>query len=200
MTVSTPVLWKATDPKQIEMTDYLVKYICNSLKPLCEVENPYFCALMKKAQPAYNIPSRKYLSTKILPAKTSKLHIYICKRVSKIQTICLTVDIWTNRTMRAYIGITGHFTEDFQLQSVMLACRRFEGLHTAENVLSNYQDIIEQFNLDGQVGYIITDNAANMLKAFVKFPGMETESGDTESDEDDDEEEDVYMPVDSKDV
>ena len=75
----TPVLWKATDPNQIEMTNYLVKYICNSLKPLCEVENPDFCALMKKAQPAYKIPSRKYLSTKILPAKTSKLHINICK-------------------------------------------------------------------------------------------------------------------------
>ena len=179
------------------MTDYLVKYICNSLKPICEVDNPDLCALMKKSQPAYNIPSRKYLSTKILPAKTTKLHINICKQLSKIRTICLTIDIWTNTTMRAYIGITGHFTEDFQLQSVMLACRRFDGSHTAENVLSNYQDIIDQFTLDGKVGYIITDNAANMLKAFVKFPGVKADSGDNESDESDDEDEDVYMPVDS---
>ena len=102
--------------------------------------------------------------------------------------------------MRAYIGITGPFTEDFQLQIVMLACRRFEGSHTAENVLSNYQDIIKQFNLDGKVVYIITDNAANMLKAFVKFPDVEGDSGDSESDENDDEDEDVYMPVDSQDV
>ena len=49
---------------------------------------------------------------------------------------------------------------------VMLACRRFEGIHTAENVLTNYEDIITQFNLQGKVGYIITDNAANMLKSI----------------------------------
>ena len=62
-----PAQWKATDPKQIEMTEYLVRYICNSLKPLSEVENPDFCALLKKAQPAYKIPSRKYFSSKIHP-------------------------------------------------------------------------------------------------------------------------------------
>ena len=78
----------------------------------------------------------------------------------------------------------------------MLACRRFEGIHTAENVLTNYEDIITQFNLQGKVGYIITDNAANMLKAFVKLPGAEVErSDDSESDEDEDQ--DFYIPVDS---
>ena len=50
-------------------------------------------------------------------------------------------------------------------------------------------------SLDDKVGYIITDNAANMLKAFVKFPGVEADSVDNESDESDEEDEDVYMPV-----
>ena len=160
------------------MTEYLVRYICNSLKPLSEVENPDFCALLNKVQPGYKIPSHKYFSSKILPATSSKLYSDICIRLNPLPTICLTVDIWTNRTMRAYIGITGHFIEDYQLQGVMLACRRFEGIHTAENVLTNYEDIITQFNLQGKVGYIITDNAANMLKAFVKLPGAELERGD----------------------
>ena len=178
------------------MTEYLVRYICNSLKPLSEVENPDFCALLKKAQPGYKIPSRKYFSSKILPATSSKLYSDICIRLNPLPTICLTVDIWTNRTMRAYIGITGHFIEDYQLQGVMLACRRFEGIHTAENVLTNYEDIITQFNLQGKVGYIITDNAANMLKAFVKLPGAELERGD-DSESDEDEDQDFYIPVDS---
>ena len=67
-------------------------------------------------------------------------------------------------------------------------------------MLSNYQDIIELFNLYGKVGYIITDNAANTLKEFIKFPGVEADSGGNESDESDDEDEDIYMPVDSLDV
>ena len=98
--------------------------------------------------------------------------------------------------MRAYIGITGHFIEDYQLQGVMLACRRFEGIHTAENVLTNYEDIITQLNLQGKVGYIITDNAANILKAFVKLPGAEVERGD-DSESDEDEDQDFYITVDS---
>ena len=99
--------------------------------------------------------------------------------------------------MRAYIGITGHFIEDYQLQGVMLACRRFEGINTAENVLTNYEDIITQFNLQGKVGYIITDNAANMLKAFDKLPVEEVERGD-DSESDEDEDQDFYIPVDSR--
>ena len=65
--------------------------------------------------------------------------------------------------MRAYIDITVHFMEDYQLVSVILACRRFEGSHTRENVFSNFQDILTQFNLYAKVGFIITNNAANML-------------------------------------
>ena len=56
---------------------------------------------------------------------------------------------------------------------------------------------MEQFNLDGKAGYIMTGNVANMLKAFVKFPG---EEADSKSDENYDEDEDVYMPADSQDV
>ena len=85
--------------------------------------------------------------------------------------------------MRSYIGITAHFVEDFKLQSVMLACRRFKGSHTAENILSNYQQIISSFNLDNKVVTIITDNAANM-QAFVTLPGAELDITDSDSDSD----------------
>ena len=37
------------------------------------------------------------------------------------------MDIWTNRTMRAHMGIPRHFRGNFQLQSVMFACRRLKG-------------------------------------------------------------------------
>ena len=54
-------------------------------------------------------------------------------------------------------------------------------------MLSNYQDIIELFNLDVEVGYILIDNAANMLKAFVKLPGVLEDNRESENVENEDE-------------
>ena len=60
-------------------------------------------------------------------------------------------------------------------------------------MLSNCQDIIEQFNLDAKVRYIITDtsNSANMFKAFVKLSGVSEDSRESESDEKEGEDQDV---------
>ena len=91
--------------------------------------------------------------------------------------------------MRAYIGITGHFTEDFKLQSVMLACHRFKGSHTADNILAAYQQVLATYNVEDKVAAVITDNAANMLKAFITLPGMYRDAVDNLDIEDEDDDE-----------
>ena len=55
----------------------------------------------------------------------------------------------------------------------MLACTRFRGPHTGEHILLKYEEIISLFELQGKVGCIVTDNASNMLRAFVTLPGMD---------------------------
>ena len=77
----------------------------------------------------------------------------------------------------------------------MLACRRFPGSHTAENVLTVYQEIVADFSLEHKVSSIITDNAANMIKAFVTLPGTECLADDSASDEEDDATEQSSTPI-----
>lgn len=36
--------------------------------------------------------------------------------------------------MRGFIGITGHFILNWQLESVMIVCKRVKGRHTAEKI------------------------------------------------------------------
>ena len=43
------------------------------------------------------------------------------------------MDIWSNRQMRSYIGLTAHFIRNWKLESIMLSCHRFKGRHTGEN-------------------------------------------------------------------
>lgn len=48
----------------------------------------------------------------------------------------------------------------------MLACRRFKGRHTGENILHEYEEIISNFEINKKIFCIISDNATNMIKAF----------------------------------
>ena len=53
------------------------------------------------------------------------------------------------------------------------------GRHTAQNILEQFDEVLVEFGLTGKVKAIISDNAANMAKAFsVSFP---TDEGSQES-------------------
>ena len=39
------------------------------------------------------------------------------------------MDLWTNRQMRSFSGITAHFILNWQMESVILGCTRFKGHH-----------------------------------------------------------------------
>ena len=75
------------------------------------------------------------------------------------------------------------------MESVMLACSRVTGKHTAENITLWYDEITSDFNIVDKVQHIVTDNASNVRKAFLALPGYEeNEESDNEDDDDDAEE------------
>lgn len=41
-----------------------------------------------------------------------------------------------------------------------------EGSHTGQRILDCYHSIIDSYQLDGKVSYVVTDNASNMKAAF----------------------------------
>ena len=96
--------------------------------------------------------------------------------------------------MRSYFSVTGHFIVDWVLQSVMMACMRFHGSHTADAITEQFDRTTATFHLTNKISYIVTDNAANMLKAFslpefedVALPdAISDDSSEGGSDDDDD--------------
>ncbi|KAG7166413.1 hypothetical protein Hamer_G005510, partial [Homarus americanus] len=98
--------------------------------------------------------------------------------------------------MRSFIGVTGHFILDHTLNSVMLACRRFKGSHTSDNIYDKYQETVAFYDVRSKVTTIITDNAANMVKAYTLFP-VEQLDEDEEDDEFDDNDCDILPPDDT---
>ncbi|KAI4794639.1 hypothetical protein KUCAC02_031938 [Chaenocephalus aceratus] len=71
-----------------------------------------------------------------------------------------------------------------ELKSNLLACDRFKGSHTAERICEQVEAVCGEYSIKNKIDYIISDNAANMRKAFtVCFP---TDQEDEDVDEEDD--------------
>ena len=173
-----------------------------NLLPLSLVESPAFKNLIEELDPKYTLPSRKHLSSQLLPAKAKLVTNLMKDELKRVQAICITIDIWSSRQMRSFTGITGHYILDWCMKSVMLACKRFRGKLSGENILQEYEETMALFDIALNVVHIITDNASNMKKAF-SLPGfasdVEKKSNDSE-DEDQDESGDTEGPSDCADA
>ena len=48
--------------------------------------------------------------------------------LSRTDNVALTIDIWSDRRKRAYLGITAHFIEMDEMLSASLCCKQIEGV------------------------------------------------------------------------
>lgn len=101
--------------------------------------------------------------------------------------VCVTADLWSSRQLRSFLGITAHFIveSEWSLKSVMLACSHFRGSHTAEAINDEFQKVVTSFEITSKISFIVTDSAANMVKAF-SLPGFTEVSNEECSDSEDD--------------
>ena len=98
--------YTANDPHQIKGNDLLVAFIAHNLLPLSTVESPYFRAFVNFLDPKYHLPSRKLLSHKVLREKYKSIESKILEMLKIAGNIDVALDIWSNRQMKLYIGVT----------------------------------------------------------------------------------------------
>jgi len=122
------------EQKQTLTTDALVMFIAGDILPLSIVDSPNFRQFVEKLDPKYQMPSRKHLTNKLLNEKSAEVRNNLKEKLAKTKDVCLTIDLWSNRQMKAFMGIAGHFILDWEMKSVTLSCKRFKGKHTAENI------------------------------------------------------------------
>ena len=128
------------------------------------------------------------------------MKVALCDKLHAVRSLNLTVDIWTDRKMRAYLGITAHYIScneknQSKLCSSLLGCNRFEESHTGELIAAEIERLLDTFIFKRKIDYIITDNAANMRKALtISFEGID--SSDCGSDETMIDEPDLWQDLD----
>ena len=155
--------------KQIQASDALIDFVAEDLIPLAVVDSIKFKNFV---DPMYQVPSRKQFSTFLLKKKYLAVKEKILKELSKTQTIHLFINLWSNRQMRLYLGVTGHYlSDDWILESVMLGCNCVLRRHTSDNILSWYDDTVAEFNISTKIRHTGTDSGVNIRKAFRSLAG-----------------------------
>ena len=150
--------------------------------PMRLVESKGFTNFLNIVDPQYKIVCRQTLKNKIhLTDKATKEKIV--SKLFKAEAVNTTVDIWSDRKMRSFLGITAHMIEEennnLKLVSYTLLCQRFLGKHTGEHIASVFYSTLDDFKIKSKVDCIITDNAANMKKAFTTTFSIGEQCGDS---------------------
>lgn len=152
---------------QNEFDKRLLKFITSSMSAVTIISNPDFINLFKGTE--LQVMSRFTAMLRICKMNNEIKEI-IKKSLQNVEYVCTTADIWSSKK-KSFFGITCHWiTEDLNRKSVALACRRFSGLHSYDNIADLLDDIHSEFNLNSRkIIATSTDNASNFVKAFKEF-------------------------------
>jgi hypothetical protein len=84
---------------------------------------------------------------------------------------CATTDIWTSRSLSAFMSFTVHYlTSDFLPVAQNLEVKPFDGKHTGERICTMIHDTMKDWGLaSNQLALIVTDNASNQKLAVSKL-------------------------------
>lgn len=174
--------YSSRHPRQVSITDALITdLIIGCSLPLSLVENEHFRHFLYVMDNKYTPSARSTIST-YLERKVNELKEKLKQDLKLADTVNATVDIWSDRKMRGYMATTVHYVAkisktDFVMKSGLLAIERFTGSHTGEKIAAQFEAVVDMYGVRDKIDYIITDNAANMRKAFtVCFPKFEDDA------------------------
>lgn len=136
--------------------------------PLRIVESTGFRKFVQTMDPMYRPPCRNTVKAKIKSnVKVVQERIISC--LDKCNNV--TVDIWSDRVMRSFMGITAHVMEEklenpLNLATYTLACCCFVGSHAGERISQQFNKVMEDYKIKQKLDFVITDNASNMKKSI----------------------------------
>lgn len=101
-------VYNDTHPKQMQLSEAISMNLIIELGlPLSLVERPAFIDFMHTVDPKFTITSRRTLSRSIIPQLFNNMNDKLKEICADAKFISLSLDIWTDRRMRAFFAMTG---------------------------------------------------------------------------------------------
>lgn len=97
------------------------------------------------------------------------------KRISKISSLTMTTDVWTDTlNTKSFLGITCHFFDNSinQLNNIIIGVTELNQKHNSDYLASVIRTVCEEWNIQLEnVTVVITDNGKNISKAVTDIFG-----------------------------
>ena len=85
--------------------------------------------------------------------------------LQRLKFINLTTDLWTSRTMEAYITITAYsIDKKFNTINLVIDTHHMPDRHTADNISDGLEKAERKWKVGGKVFAVVTNNASSMCK------------------------------------
>lgn len=152
---------KVTKDEKLKLDSMLAKAIYASGSPLSLLDNIYWKRLFEKIRPAYVLPSSYQLSNKLLDSEVNGIKCFVEKLIVGSHCLGLMCDGWSNIRNESIINFVITTPKPVFYKSLPTLTERHTGNYMAKVMI----EIIEEVG-PGKVFGIVTDNAANMKKAW----------------------------------
>ncbi|PIL29407.1 hypothetical protein GSI_09459 [Ganoderma sinense ZZ0214-1] len=155
------VTYSAHQHGRAETRVEIVKWVCESLRAFCIVEDPGFKVLMKMGCPGYYLPSASTVArdvTEVFKRSRSRIAKMLQEHEGALH---FATDAWTSPNHRTFVAITVHFERDgepisFLLDVIKLACS-----HTGVNLAAAFMKILKEFGIEHKIKAVMCDNVSN---------------------------------------
>lgn len=149
----------------------VAKFVIDAVIPVQSIENLYFRRIFQNLGMTDDI---KNINRLTVGRRIDRLYVETIEKIksdlSTVPFVCTTMDTWASQH-RNFIGVTAHWiTDNYERKSATLACRRFRGILSAEQIKSLLCSICSQFDLNSEKIVVnFTKNASNIEQAFHAF-------------------------------
>ena len=115
------------------------------------MEKPGLKQIIKKLDPKYAVPTRKYFSQTEIPMLYMQVMESVKRNPLHAQNFAATTDLWTSAVDYPYLSVTVHFiTTNWELKSYCLDSVPLLMINdnTVQNIAEILKDVIVNWNLD----------------------------------------------------
>ena len=105
-----------------EITESVTHFMVKNMIPFNTVEKPGFHSMVRKLDPRYEVPSRKYCSKTVLPSLYTETRERVTKELQEAEYYSVTTDLWSSTgKLEPYLAVIVHYiSKEWELKSYSL--------------------------------------------------------------------------------
>ena len=99
--------WSTNDARALAVSRKIGEMIARDSQPYSIVSDCGFTALLKVLEPRYNLPSRKYITDKVIPEIESDVRGVVKDQMKDVEWFSFTSDIWSTEVSNDSLQLIG---------------------------------------------------------------------------------------------